>query len=98
MEVITIQSEVWNKLQLNLQYIKSLLETKKKREPFNDPWLTIEETMAQLKVSKRTLQTYRDKGRIGFSQIDNKIYFKASEINAFLERHHHEPFSRKKGR
>lgn len=93
MQVITIQSEVWNSIQLILQDIRVSVEAKKK-QPLTNTWLTIEETMAQLKVSKRTLQTYRDTGRIGFSKIDGKIYFKAIDIEEFLERHYHKPFSK----
>lgn len=94
MQVITIQSEVWNSIHLILQDIKTSVEVKKKQQPLTHLWLTIEETMAQLKVSKRTLQNYRDNGRIGFSKIEGKIYFKAIDIDEFLERHYHKPFSK----
>ena len=93
MHVVTVQSEVWNSLQEILSEIKTSVEAKKK-QPLTNSWLTIEETMAQLKVSKRTLQTYRDTGRIGFSKIEGKIYFKATDIEEFLERHYHKPFSK----
>jgi excisionase family DNA binding protein len=38
-----------------------------------------------LHISKRTLQHYRDSGKLPFSQIGAKIYYKASDIDAFLQ-------------
>ena len=37
-----------------------------------------------LNVSARTMQTYRDTGKLPYSQINNKIYYKASDVEAFL--------------
>jgi len=92
MQVITIQSEVWSLLQLTLQEIQTSMKAKDKNKSLATTWLTIDEALTMLKVSKRTLQNYRDKGKLGFSKIDGKIYFKESEINNFLERHYHQPF------
>ena len=47
-------------------------------------WLTNDEVLKLLKVSKRTLQTYRDRRVIGFSQFGAKIYYKAEDIEQFL--------------
>ena len=41
-----------------------------------------------LMISKRTLQTYRDRGILPFSQISRKIYYKASDIDEYLDRHY----------
>jgi hypothetical protein len=51
-------------------------------------WLDIPETCNLLKVSPRTLQTYRDESKLGFSQIGSKIYFKLDDIEDFLNRHY----------
>ena len=32
----------------------------------------------------RTMQTYRDTGKLPYSQINNKIYYKASDVETFL--------------
>ena len=37
-----------------------------------------------LNVSARTMQTYRDTGKLPYSQINGKIYYKASDVEAFL--------------
>lgn len=48
-------------------------------------WLNNEEVMRLLNVSKSTLQTYRDKGLITFSQIGRKILYKSTDIETVLE-------------
>jgi len=47
-------------------------------------WLDISETARWLKVSPRTLQNYRDKGLIPYSQIAAKIYFRLQDLQEFL--------------
>lgn len=51
-------------------------------------WLSPEEVCHILRISKRTLQTYRDSGILPFSQISRKIYFKASDVEEYLEAHY----------
>lgn len=48
-------------------------------------WLTLEEARDIVGVCSKTFQKYRDNGIIPFSQYGRKIYFKKSDIQAFLE-------------
>ena len=50
----------------------------------HDKWLDNCETCRLLNVSARTMQTYRDTGRLPYSQINGKIYYKASDVEVFL--------------
>jgi len=54
----------------------------------NNNWLTIEDVIRILNVSRRTLQSYRDKRLIPYYQVGRKILFKNTDIDDFLERHH----------
>lgn len=94
MEVITIQSEAFHQLVSKIDDISAQLDAKKKAQPFSEPWLDIQETCQLLKVSKRTLQGYRDNGTLSFSQIAGKIYFKASDIEAHLIKHYNKAFKK----
>jgi predicted site-specific integrase-resolvase len=40
--------------------------------------------MFLLRISTRTLQSYRDEGKLNFSQIGNKIYYKVSDVEKLL--------------
>lgn len=38
-----------------------------------------------MNISPRTLQAYRDTGKISFSRINHKIYYKVSDIEILLK-------------
>jgi excisionase family DNA binding protein len=53
-----------------------------------DTWLSSEQVCALLRISVRTLVSYRQRNILPFSQIGRKIYYKASDINDYLELHY----------
>ena len=59
---------------------------------------TIKEACDFLKVSKRTLQRYRDEGLLSFTQVTGKIMFQRADIEAFLNSNHVDAFKKKGGR
>lgn len=83
MEAIIISKNEFNELIEKIDSLKlqldnlDLAKTKKR-------WLSIPETCEYLDVSKRTLQNYRDKGLISFSQYANKILFRLEDLDDFL--------------
>jgi hypothetical protein len=48
------------------------------------PIYNTEQLMGLLKVSRRTLQTWRDQGLIKFSAIRGKFYYQHSDVVAML--------------
>jgi hypothetical protein len=60
-------------------------------------WLTGDDVCKILRISKRTLQNYRDHYILPFSQIGRKIYYKASDIDEYLDRHYIKSVYQKKG-
>ena len=52
--------------------------------PETDEWLDNEAVCRRLGISKRTLQSYRDTGKIPFSMIGHKCYYKESDITELL--------------
>jgi hypothetical protein len=49
-----------------------------------------------MQVSKRTAQTWRDEGKISFSQVGAKIYYKLSDIETMLKEHYNKAFQPKR--
>jgi len=96
MNVITIESQAFMKIMDDLEAIRENLNQKAAQNPLGEKWLDIQETCQLLKVSKRTLQNYRDNGVLPYSQIAGKIYFKASDIQTHLEKHYTKPQPPKK--
>lgn len=52
-----------------------------------DPLLDNQEFCQLLKISKRTSQSYRDSGKVEFSQIGSKVYYRKSAIDRMIEQH-----------
>ena len=94
MQVITIQSEAFQEIINKLDEIKTKVSEQKNKQPLTDVWLDNQQVCDLLKVSTRTLQTYRDEGFISFSQIGSKIYYKASDIENHLNKHYNKAFKR----
>ena len=51
-----------------------------------DKIFTTEEVAKMLDVSKRTLQNYRDTGKISFSQVGRKIYYQRRDVELFIKK------------
>lgn len=66
-----------------------------KNKPKKDTFLDNQEFLLLMKISKRTAQTWRDEGRISFSQVGNKIYYKLSDVKKLLNEHYNKAFSKK---
>nr|WP_286650769.1 helix-turn-helix domain-containing protein [Sphingobacterium hotanense] len=41
-----------------------------------------------MSITKRTLQTYKDKGLLPYSRLNRKNYYKRSDVQALLETGH----------
>ena len=49
-----------------------------------------------MNISKRTAQTWRDEGKISFSQIGSKIYYRMSDVQKLLDKNYKAAFSNKR--
>jgi excisionase family DNA binding protein len=99
MENVNIPAEVYNDMLSKINEIMNRLENPVKEfSPLSNKWLDIQEVCQLLKISKRTLQAYRDKGILSFSQIGGKIYFKVTDIDEHLKNHYVRAFSSKKNK
>ena len=57
-------------------------------------FLTDREVSARLKVSRRTLQDYRNNGMIAYYQLGGKVLYKESDIERMLAANYREAFRR----
>ena len=55
-------------------------------------FLTDREVSARLKVSRRTLQDYRNNGVVSYYQVGGKILYKESDIESMLAANYWEAF------
>lgn len=82
MEAIILSKDQYAELVARLDEITTRLNAK--NEPKKDTFLDNQEFLILMKISKRTAQTWRDEGRISFSQVGNKIYYKLSDVEKLL--------------
>jgi hypothetical protein len=88
MEVIAIQKTVAIEIQTELEALLELTEneTQKYISIFNEEkWLDNQEVCLMMNITKRTLQTYKDKGLLPYSRLNRKNYYKLSDVQALLQ-------------
>ncbi|MBL7739292.1 MAG: helix-turn-helix domain-containing protein [Chitinophagaceae bacterium] len=75
-------------IQLLLSKLDSIEKSLRIEHPYiDDPILDTEDLMKLLKISRRSLQTWRDTGLIDFSQVNGKFFYRVSAVNKLLETH-----------
>jgi hypothetical protein len=85
MKIVSIDEKVINSLVADLGALADEAENlSKTKDYYLQDWLDNQEVCEILNVSKRTLQTYRDNGKLPFTQIDRKMYYKPADIEALL--------------
>lgn len=88
MENLTlIQSEKIEAIYQKLQKIENLIQ-KKNQEEISNQWLPKTEAKKRLNVCLKTLDNYLLKGIIPYSRFAGKIYIKAEDIEAHLQRNY----------
>jgi hypothetical protein len=73
---------------LSLERLSAAMErlfTSKKPTLNGDSFYTDEELSKKLKLSRRSLQDYRNQGRIPYIKLGGKILYRSSDIEKLLE-------------
>lgn len=86
-EFILIEKDVFNKILERLAKFDRFVDVLyNKCNPNNKTkWLDTKEVCSILCVTPKTLQIYRENGKLGFSQIEGKILYMKSDIQDFLD-------------
>jgi hypothetical protein len=85
MEIKMIEGRACDRLR---QRVKDLLERTEMLKPkqIDELWYDNRQVCRLLGVSLRTLQNYRDKGLISYSQTGHKCYYRIADIDRFMEK------------
>lgn len=84
MEVI-ISKEAFQTLLDKIDKLNDKLDDHQAKLKLKEDWVDLQEACVLLKISKRTLQYYRQIGAIPFSQINGKYFFKLADIQKTLD-------------
>lgn len=93
MEAIILSKEQFDGLISKIEQIHQSVNSR--NNPKQEVYLDNEEFIKTMKISRRTAQTWRDEGKISFSQVGNKIYYKLSDVEKTLQDHYNKSFAKK---
>jgi hypothetical protein len=89
MEIITMESNAYKLLIQKLDDVHA--ELKKLQDPAKElsrEWVDAYDVMNMLHISRRTLSKYLQSGKLQYSKIQNKNYFRLKDIEEFLMQNH----------
>lgn len=91
MEIISMDIRVFNALESSMETIEEKVEgLSRQREDLElKPWLDNQDVCQMLGISKRTLQSYREKGLLPYCCIRHKIFYKPEDVERLLRSSHH---------
>lgn len=85
MEIVAIEKKTFQLMKEKLKEFSNQIQEICGKDKRKDEWLDNQDVCQLLKISKRTLQTYRDNGTLAYSQIGYKCYYKKEDIEKLIE-------------
>ena len=87
MNTITIEKEEFQELMNSIEELKQIVNegfNSNKGNQINKQWLTKHEVCKLLRISERSLHTYRRNGEIPYTTIGSKIFYRVSDIKGLI--------------
>lgn len=94
-QLITSENERVKSFFLSLEQLSIAIEklfTPRKPTLNGESFYTDEELSKKLKLSRRSLQDYRNEGRIPYIKLGGKILYRSSDVEKLLNDGYHEAF------
>lgn len=87
MDIVGIEKESFDSFKKKLEQITSLVpkQTSANTLFVEQEWIEGKELSASLNLSPRHLQFLRESGKLSFSTIGKKIYYRIAEVKILLE-------------
>ena len=87
MEIVAIEKRTFEQMIQRFEDFAKQVNALCGQSRRNENWLDNKQVCELLKISPRTLQTYRNTGVLPYSQIGRKCYYKDSDIEQFINQH-----------
>ena len=86
MEIINIEKRTWEMMMAKFESFTHRVDEicKLGEDKSLQKWLDNHDVCWALQISIRTLQTYREKGLIGYAQIGHKIFYSSKDVDNFI--------------
>lgn len=88
--------KAWDELYKKFEKLSKDLENFALQKHIEDKFLDNQEFIQLMHISKRTAQAWRDEGKISFSQIGSKIYYKMKDVEVLLNKNYNKSFKNKR--
>ncbi|SCV06616.1 hypothetical protein BACOV975_00365 [Bacteroides ovatus V975] len=88
MEVISIEARTFEEMKQALSSIIRNIHDQKGKRPEDslEGWIDNQEACIMMDISPRKLLSLRSTGKIPYSKIDRKIYYRKKDINMYMEK------------
>lgn len=89
MEITSIETRTYEAIMVSVERFTERIETLCQNcdDKGLQEWLDNQEVCQLLRISKRTLQTYRDNGILPFSQIGHKMFYRSKDVQKILDKY-----------
>ncbi len=86
MEIINATPKAVSGLVSKIEALKKQVKALKnvREDKALKPWMDAQDVLFTLSVTNRTLQTYRDKGMLSYTQVGQKYYYKPEDVEKLL--------------
>jgi hypothetical protein len=84
MEIIAIEKRTFEQMIGSFENLVSQVRNLCGDNRDNEKWLNNNEVCEILKISHRTLQSYRDTGILPYSQIGHKCYYRIENVERII--------------
>ena len=86
-KIVCVGERTWMRLLARLEELSTLAgEVRQKFDPqVSEGWLDGQDVCLLLNVTKRTLQTYRNKKLLPYTSVGGKFFYRESDVAEYLE-------------
>ena len=85
MEIITLECESFQRLIDKLDQVhQELVKLQDPKKQLSKEWIDTYDVCHVLNISRRTLTKYLSQGRLNYSKIEGKNFFKLQDVEQFL--------------
>ncbi len=87
MEIVIVEKKAFEDFIQTVEYLLSRITDTdartKERQP--EQWLDTADVCVSLQLNRRTVYSLREQGKLPFSQIQHRVYYKAKDIKALVD-------------